>query len=66
MALPDWHTNPVVMINFMGDPIIPLTLQDPRQNFPVVCDRKANPRIADDSSYAFYRPQEGLIYPLIQ
>lgn len=66
MDPPDFHPGTVQGLMVLGNYSSPINLIDERSPLPFVNDRKALPRVADDGAFAFYRPTDGLVYPMIQ
>lgn len=63
---PDYYTGSVEVMAVLGDPPKPIALENPRADYELVNGRLPLKRVADDGDYAFYRPTDGLVYPMIQ
>ncbi len=63
---PPFHTNPVelhIAVTTEGHLSIN---QDAKAPYALMNSGNSSPRVADDGDYAFYRPTDGLVYPMIQ
>lgn len=64
MDPPEFSTMPVVLYTELGNTVQVREVEG--SNFIYPLTPRAVAIVADDGNYAFYRPVQGLIYPLIQ
>ncbi len=64
--LPPLHDGSVALLISVNTEAHSILLQNAVEPYPLANMGRSNARIADDGNYAFYRPTDGLVYPLIQ
>lgn len=63
---PPFHTGTTELLISVLSEAHSLIHQNEAQPFSLANSGRESARVADDGNYAFYRPTDGLVYPMIQ